>query len=105
MSLLNRAVFEPAALPEFSGRVAHLEALARDRAAQDSELKAWTGDAALQFERHSEKKPASGRELQELAVQRIDDIQHDLLHADFAQGPMRPAASFCHLLGSYCWSL
>jgi hypothetical protein len=74
-------------MPEFSARAAHLEALARERAAQDSEVSVWVEDAAMLYERRWEKEPATGRELQMLAIQRIEDIQHDLLHADFAQGP------------------
>ncbi|MCO1348068.1 hypothetical protein L0Z31_11340 (plasmid) [Burkholderia vietnamiensis] len=73
--------------PNFPVGKQRLEALARERAALDSETTAWAGDDALLFERRWEKEPATGRELQMLAMQRLEDIQHDLLHADFAQGP------------------
>ncbi len=73
--------------PDFPVDKQRLEALARERAALDSETTAWAGDDALLFERRWEKEPSTGRELQMLAMQRLEDIQHDLLHADFAQGP------------------
>ncbi|BBA45237.1 TPA: hypothetical protein ACK3Q6_006452 [Burkholderia cepacia] len=72
--------------PGFPVRKARLEMLERDRAALDSEMSAWAGGDALLFERRWERVPATGRELQMLALQRLEDLQHDLLHADFAQG-------------------
>ncbi|WP_321935383.1 hypothetical protein [Paraburkholderia sp. J8-2] len=72
--------------PAFLDRAAHIEALARERAAIDSEAHAWAAGDALRFERRCEVEPVTGAELQALALRRLGDIQHDLLHADFAQG-------------------
>ena len=87
----GRATFEALRLlenePGFPVHKARLELLERDRAALDSEASAWAGGDALLFERRWEKAPVTGRELQMLAIERLADIQHDLLHADFAQGP------------------
>ncbi|MGY6257318.1 hypothetical protein ACXIVK_28055 [Paraburkholderia caledonica] len=71
----------------FSVPASRLEALALERAAIDSEIAEWAAGDALLFERRCEKAPTTGRELQMLAIERLADIQHDLLHADFAQGP------------------
>ena len=72
--------------PAFASRSQHMEALARERASLDSELPVWEGDAALVFDQRSEKEPSTGWELQQLAIERLDDIQHDVLNSDFAQG-------------------
>ncbi|MFT0171489.1 hypothetical protein ACLKMY_21175 [Paraburkholderia mimosarum] len=73
--------------PEFSVPASRLEALALERAAIDSEMAEWAGGDALLFERRWEKAPVTGSELQMLMLERLEDLQHDLLHADFAQGP------------------
>jgi hypothetical protein len=73
-------------LPGFPVSPSRLLALAHERAATDSELTAWAGEDALRFEQRFERAPTTGRELQLLAIQRIEDLQHDLLHGDFAQG-------------------
>ena len=65
---------------------ARLLELSVDRAAQDSESAAWLAGENLAFERTAETMPYTSLDLQRLALRRLDDIQHDLLHADFAQG-------------------
>jgi hypothetical protein len=73
--------------PAFASRAQHMESLALQRASLDSDLPVWEGDAVLVFEQRFEKEPATGQELQLLALERLDDVQHDVLHSDFAQGP------------------
>lgn len=64
-----------------------LEALARERAAQDAdEQEPWKAGEALAFEGTHQTAPRTPRDLLVLARHRIADIQHDLLHDDFAQG-------------------
>ena len=63
-----------------------LRALAHERAAADSEGPRWKAQEVVWFERNAEKLPATGVELQRLALARLDDLQHDLMHGDFQQG-------------------
>jgi hypothetical protein len=65
---------------------ARLLALAYERAAKDSESEPWTAAEAHAFELSGETAPRTARDLQRLALRRVDDMQHELLHADFAQG-------------------
>lgn len=73
-------------VPDFPTPPSRLRALAHDRAAADSELTAWTADEVVRFEERSERAPKNGRELQLLVIQRLEDLQHELLHGDFSQG-------------------
>ena len=63
-----------------------LQAIACNRAAQDSESTPWPPTEPLAFERSFETAPHTGRDLQRVALRRLADIQYDLLHGDFAQG-------------------
>lgn len=63
-----------------------LRALAYDRAAEDAEHGAWAAGEARQVEERFERPPVTGRELQLVALQRLDDLQLDLIHGDFQQG-------------------
>ncbi|MGE0854154.1 MAG: hypothetical protein AB7O44_31850 [Hyphomicrobiaceae bacterium] len=65
---------------------ARVQALAHKRAAEDSEHAAWPAVEAHHFEQSFEAQPRTARDLQRLALRRVEDIQHDLLHGDFAQG-------------------
>ena len=65
---------------------ARLLELSLHRAAQDSESATWLAGETLAFERTAETAPYTSRDLQRIALRRLDDIQYDLLHADFAQG-------------------
>jgi hypothetical protein len=67
-------------------RPARMRALAYDRAAKDSESGAWPAGEAHAFELSGETAPRTPRDLQLLAMRLMDDMQHELLHADFAQG-------------------
>jgi len=72
--------------PGFPIPASRLRALAHDRAAEDSEHTAWTAGEARQVEERFERPPVTGRELQLVALQRLEDLQHDLIHGDFQQG-------------------
>jgi hypothetical protein len=63
-----------------------LSELARERAAQDSESAPWLPADAVAFEQTAETAPSTSKDLQRVALRRFDDMQYDLLHADFAQG-------------------
>jgi hypothetical protein len=65
---------------------ARLYELARNRAAQDSESAPWLPAEVVTFEQTVEAAPSTSKDLQRVAIRRLDDMQHDLLHADFAQG-------------------
>ncbi len=62
-----------------------LHELARDRAAQDSESAPWLPAEAVAFEQTA-AAPSTAKDLQRVALRRLDDMQHELLHGDFAQG-------------------
>jgi hypothetical protein len=64
----------------------YLHELARDRATKDSESAPWPAAEVLAFERYAETAPATPYDLQRVALRRLVDMQHDLLHDDFAQG-------------------
>jgi hypothetical protein len=72
--------------PGFPIPASRLRALAHDRAAEDAEHTAWTAGEARQVEERFERPPVTGRELQLVALQRLEDLQHDLIHGDFQQG-------------------
>ena len=73
-------------VPDFPVRASRLRALAHERAAQDAEHAAWSADDALRFEQQFERPPVTGRELQFVALQRLEDLQHELINGDFQQG-------------------
>jgi hypothetical protein len=72
--------------PGFPIPASRLRALAHDRAAEDAEHTAWIAGEARQVEQRFERPPVTGRELQLVALQRLEDLQHDLIHGDFQQG-------------------
>ena len=72
--------------PNFPVARSRLLALARERAANDAEQTAWRADEPLRFEQQFERQPVTGHELQRMAMQRLEDLQHDLVHGDFQQG-------------------
>ena len=73
-------------VPNFPVARSRLLALARERAANDAEQTAWRADEPLRFEQQFERQPVTGHELQLVAMQRLNDLQHDLVHGDFQQG-------------------
>lgn len=72
--------------PNFPVPRSRLLALAQERAANDAEHTAWSADEPLRVEQQFERPPVTGRELQLVALQRLEDLQHDLVHGDFQQG-------------------
>lgn len=72
--------------PQFPIPASRLRALAYDRAAEDAEHTAWAAAEALRVEQQFERPPVTGRELQLVAMQRLEDLQHELIHGDFQQG-------------------
>jgi hypothetical protein len=65
---------------------ANLLELAFDRAANDAEAERWNPADLLIFEKTAETAPSTGKDLKHVVMRRLGDIQHDLLHGDFAQG-------------------
>jgi hypothetical protein len=65
---------------------ARLRELASERAAQDSESAPWPAGEVAAFEAAAEAAPSTAKDLQRTLLRRLDDLQHDLLHGDFAQG-------------------
>ncbi len=72
-------------VPDFPVPAFRLRALAHERAAQDAEHAAWAADELFKFEQQFERPPVTGRELQLVALQRLEDLQHELIHGDFQQ--------------------
>lgn len=66
---------------------ARLGSLAEERAIRDSDLGEWPPGEAFAFEQHHETAPRTAKDLQSLLLQRLEDMQHDLIHDDFGQGP------------------
>jgi hypothetical protein len=71
---------------DFSIPKAHLSDLAFERAAQDAETAPWNPTDFLAFEKTFETAPSNGKDLKSVLLRRLNDVQHDLLHSDFAQG-------------------
>jgi hypothetical protein len=72
--------------PDLPIPASRLQELARERAMQDSESAAWPASEVIAFESTTEAAPSTGKDLQRTALRRFEDMQHDLLHGDFAQG-------------------
>ncbi|RBB35784.1 hypothetical protein DPV79_27625 [Burkholderia reimsis] len=72
--------------PDFPVTRSRLLALAKERAAKDADDIIWRADDPFHFEQQYERQPVTGRELQVVALQRLEDLQHDLVHGDFQQG-------------------
>jgi hypothetical protein len=75
-----------AELPGFPVSPSRLRALARERASKDAEAAPWPPDEAWAFEDKCEALPQTPLDLQRLLLARLSDLQHSLLHDDFAQG-------------------
>lgn len=63
-----------------------LRSMAHSRAAADAEDTPWLASEVAKFEEEVERRPTTGKQLQALAMQRLADMQHDLIHGDFQQG-------------------
>ena len=72
--------------PAFSVAPGRMRELMARRAALDSEHAPWKAGEAAALEQEFDTAPQTPRDLQRVAMRRISDIDHDLHHADFAQG-------------------
>lgn len=61
--------------------------LALQRAATDSEHASWTSADVVAFEHDHLTAPRTTADLQRVLIRRLEDLQHDLINADFPQGP------------------
>jgi len=73
-------------IPGFPISPARLRALVLQRASEDAEAASWESTEAQHFEARFERRPVTGRDLQLVALNRLEDLQHDLVHGDFQQG-------------------
>ena len=73
-------------LPGFPISPQRLRGRARERASKDSEAAPWPPGEAHAFEDKCESLPRTPIDLQRLLLTRLSDLQHSLLHDDFAQG-------------------
>jgi hypothetical protein len=71
---------------DFSVPKAHLDTLAYERAAKDAETAPWNPADLLAFEKSFETAPTNAKDLKSVLLRRLSDMQHELLHSDFAQG-------------------
>jgi hypothetical protein len=93
MSLINtpgRASFialsELAATKGFPIPPERLRLMARERASIDSEDEPWRASDAKDVEDHAERPPYTSRSLMALAMERLRDLQYDLMHHDNQPG-------------------
>lgn len=80
---------------------AQLRRLAKDRAIKDSESAPWPPSEAFAFEGSCETEPRTPKDLQSVALRRLQDVHHDLLHGDFAQGVT--LKGLCHEVNVQNW--
>jgi hypothetical protein len=80
------AINRMAAQDQLPFRSERLRAMAYGRAEGDAEDTPWLASEVAAFEETAERRPATGKQLQVLAMQRLADMQHDLIHGDFQQG-------------------
>lgn len=64
----------------------HMQMQAWKRAAYDSEGTPWHPSDVVAFESRFELLPRTPRDLQKVALRRLEDLQHSLLNGDFTQG-------------------
>jgi hypothetical protein len=72
--------------PAFSVTPGRMREFMARRAALDSEHAPWKPGEAAALEQEFDTAPQTPSDLQRVAMRRISDIDHDLHHADFAQG-------------------
>jgi DNA-binding transcriptional regulator YiaG len=68
-----------------------LRRLARERAESDSNQGLWTLSEPYAFEDHCESQPKTPQDLQDLALERLAEMQDDLVNGDFNQGSVLKA--------------
>jgi len=72
--------------PHFPISEGRLRMMSRERAVTDAEAEPWRPADVPQFEDGFTTAPRTPLDLQRVAIGRIEDMQHELLHGDFAQG-------------------
>ncbi len=82
----HAAIMRMAHRPGFPVDQRHLRRLAYDRAASDSEPAPWRSLDVISYESDYATAPMTSRDLQRVAISKLDDIQLDLIHGDFNQG-------------------
>ena len=80
------ALHRLAADPECPIGIERLRELAYERAANDAESAPWSPGDAAEFEAAAKAAPRTAKDLQGNLLRRFAELQHDLLHGDFAQG-------------------
>ena len=80
------AINRMAAKPDFPIDRRHLLRLAYERAANDSETSTWKSEDVVAFETSFNTVPRTAKDLQRVALSRLDDLQYELIHGDFNQG-------------------
>ena len=88
-----RALMELADMPVFQWVSRRMKELALERAAKDSELDAWPAGDPVLFEQDYDVAPRTALNLKRLILNRLADIQHDLVNGDFSQGKTVAALS------------
>jgi len=71
---------------DFPVRKSWLRELVQTRAEQDSESAPWAAHDVKAFEEDFDTIPRNPQDLQRVAMGRIEDLQHRLLHSDFGLG-------------------
>jgi hypothetical protein len=79
------AIMRLTEIAEFPVPNSRLRELAHERAAEDAESSAWPSGEAIKIEQQFERQPVTGKELQLVAIRRLEDLQHVLVDADFKQ--------------------
>jgi hypothetical protein len=80
------AIMRLTEIAEFPIPKSRLRELAHERAAEDAESSAWPSGEAIKIEQQFERQPVTGKDLQLVAIRRLEDLQHVLVDADFKQG-------------------
>jgi hypothetical protein len=75
-----------AARSDFPYPTWHLAELARKQAERDSESAQWEVSDLLAFEENFQALPRTAADLQQIAMNRLADLEHHLIHTDFGQG-------------------
>ena len=90
VTTIGRAAFDAItrlmSIPGFPVPNSRLRELAHERAAEDAESSAWSSGEAIKIEQQFERQPVTGKELQLVAIRRLEDLQHVLMETDFKQG-------------------
>jgi hypothetical protein len=81
-----KALNELAEIEDFYIPKWRMQQLALNRAALDSESEPWTPSDVKGFEGDFDTVPRNPADLQRVAANRIDDLQHKLIHGDYSQG-------------------